>query len=267
MEEYKFKKDRTLDHPFFKTQKHFICHCERQVTQRGLTHPLLNDKTYKELAWFLSQASLFKRKGIKCVASRFSWELTKSDNIEKLYTDLSNIYSKAMEEIKDIRKSGKPVVDCATLIENFSMEFGSEIVNAVDCENFSKNFIDFLYSLNDKPGVYFLYNEEKELIYIGKSYKLNSRLPSSIRQRNAIFASVMVTKTEADANILEPYYISLMAPELNEDLTTIEIPSIKINHSFTQTELKEIYDLEGMLKGNPKLLDRYIKLKTNEIQG
>jgi hypothetical protein len=261
MEEYKFKKDRTLDHPFFKTQKHFICHCERQVKQRSLSHPLLNGNTYKTLSWFLSQSSLFKRKGIRCVASKFSWELTKEDNFDKLYSNLENIYTKAIDEINEIRTKNKQVVDCKILLENFSMEFGAEIVNAVECENFSKSFMDFLYSLENKPGVYFLYNDEKELIYIGKSCKLNMRLSSSIRQRNALFVRVMVTKTEADANILEPYYISLMSPPLNGDLITLDRPSFTINHDFIQSEMKEIYDLDGIIKNNSKLLDKYSKSK------
>lgn len=78
------------------------------------------------------------------------------------------------------------------------------------------------------PGLYFLYNEEKELIYIGKSTNLSSRAYSSYLERNAKYIKVMLTKTKADAHIFEPYCISIYTPLYNAEFKTNDSPTFEL---------------------------------------
>lgn len=79
-----------------------------------------------------------------------------------------------------------------------------------------------------EPGLYFLYNEKKELIYIGKSINLSSRAYSSYLERNAKYIKVMLTKTKADAHIFEPYCISIYAPLYNAEFKTRDRPTFEL---------------------------------------
>lgn len=78
----------------------------------------------------------------------------------------------------------------------------------------------------DKPGVYFLFNRDKEIIYIGKSKSLKSRAFVSFNAQGAEFMKIIVTESLADANFLEPYFISLYAPVKNKEFRTGDKPSI-----------------------------------------
>ena len=80
----------------------------------------------------------------------------------------------------------------------------------------------------DKPGVYFLFNRHKEIIYIGKSKSLRNRALTSFNAQGAEFMKIIVTQSVADANFLEPYFISLYAPPKNKALKTEDKPSIVI---------------------------------------
>jgi len=96
-------------------------------------------------------------------------------------------------------------------------------------EDISKEAFIVLGKLNQIPGVYFIYDEKKNLMYIGKSYNLSSRIISSTKDRNGCFFSYMRTKTKVDANILEPYMIGILKPPLNRDFLTRDKPSFLIS--------------------------------------
>lgn len=77
----------------------------------------------------------------------------------------------------------------------------------------------------DQPGVYFLFNSNKELIYIGKSQCLSTRVYSSYFDKKAEYVRIMVTQTKADANIFEPYCIALYSPLHNCEFKTGDKPT------------------------------------------
>lgn len=77
----------------------------------------------------------------------------------------------------------------------------------------------------NKPGIYFLFNAEKELIYIGKSQNLSTRVYASYFDKKAEYARIMVTETKADANILEPYCIAIHSPLHNCEFKTGDKPT------------------------------------------
>ncbi|WP_252225397.1 MULTISPECIES: hypothetical protein [unclassified Clostridium] len=92
-----------------------------------------------------------------------------------------------------------------------------------------------LIDLFDKSGVYKLYDENKQLIYIGKSYNLAIRIVTSIRERKASYFSYCVLNNKADTDIYEIYYISKLKPPLNssnknEDSPTLILKDLEFNY-------------------------------------
>jgi hypothetical protein len=89
--------------------------------------------------------------------------------------------------------------------------------------------------LPNLPGVYFLYDSRKNLIYIGKSYRLSERIAISAKERKSEFFKYSITKTCFDADLYEIYYIAKFRPRLNvskwhgNDLTTINLPDLKFS--------------------------------------
>lgn len=84
-------------------------------------------------------------------------------------------------------------------------------------------------NIPDLPGVYFLYDENKKLIYIGKATCLSTRVYSSCFERSAVFVRTMVTKTKADAHIFEPYLIAIHKPILNYEFKTDDKPTFVLD--------------------------------------
>jgi hypothetical protein len=115
----------------------------------------------------------------------------------------------------------------------------------------SRHILSKQEELIQQHGIYFLYNKEKELIYIGKSvYNLWSRIISSAKEREATYFAYALTKTKSDTSIYEMYYIAKLKPPLNNDgkyndPVTITLPELEI------TEPQAIYeeDEEVLLDG------------------
>lgn len=97
---------------------------------------------------------------------------------------------------------------------------------------YSKEFYSLVERTERVCGVYFLYDFEDTLIYIGRSINLANRVHSSILERKAEKAEVAITSTKSDATVYETYYISKYKPKLNveanyPDKLTIELPCIR----------------------------------------
>lgn len=90
--------------------------------------------------------------------------------------------------------------------------------------------IDFSYK--GKYGVYFIYNDEDELVYIGKSCScLLARSFESARERNCLnFSKIELRecKSKSDVAIYEAYYISLYKPRFNSDMVFDDAPAVKL---------------------------------------
>ena len=102
-----------------------------------------------------------------------------------------------------------------------------------------------LDALKDKnQGVYLLYNDDKKLLYIGKSINLMGRIISSARERKATLFRFIYLESKADIHIIEPYLVTLLRPELNSefnkdsDRPSFTIP-IELNYSPFFNIMKE----------------------------
>lgn len=84
----------------------------------------------------------------------------------------------------------------------------------------------------NRYGVYFIYNHEGEIVYIGKSSTcLLTRAFQSAKERKSLnFSKIELRecKKKSDVAIYESYYIALHKPKYNNDLIFDDIPSIKL---------------------------------------
>lgn len=96
-----------------------------------------------------------------------------------------------------------------------------------------------ILSLKNKSGLYFLYDNHKELKYIGRSIDLSSRILSSMNERKLYTFRYCLIENKSDVNILEVYAISLFKPERNSDCVTQDYPTIKMDIP----ELSEFYHI------------------------
>lgn len=89
-----------------------------------------------------------------------------------------------------------------------------------------KNIIDTHVS---KYGLYFLYNENKALIYIGKSTNLGDRILSSINERKITeFIKITLTDRIAGMHIYEASYILEKKPFLNFEFKSYDDLSMEL---------------------------------------
>lgn len=121
----------------------------------------------------------------------------------------------------------------------------SDIGYFFSLNNIKEETITILESLVDKSGIYKLYDVNKQLIYIGKSIDLSSRIMVSTKERGAYYFSYIKTKTDADASIIEPYLISIEKPIKNVEFITIDKPSFEIPIP-DESEIYDIFKEEGV---------------------
>lgn len=101
-------------------------------------------------------------------------------------------------------------------------------------KEFSDEFIEDFEKYARTHGVYFIYNDEEELIYIGKSMNLFERLVGSLADKKGSKYRFTIPNTKSDTHLYELYYISKMKPPLNKDTVeddelTIELPELEFS--------------------------------------
>ena len=93
----------------------------------------------------------------------------------------------------------------------------------------SKEFLNIAENIYCKKGIYFLFNENKELIYIGKSKDLFKRILGSARERKATYCKYIEVKTFTDLHFLEVFFINKYKPCLNEEFKENDSLTFLIN--------------------------------------
>ena len=106
----------------------------------------------------------------------------------------------------------------------------------------STEFKNFIEKHIGKFGLYFLYDNSKSLMYIGKSTNLGDRILSSISQRQIKgFIKIALTKTIADIHVYEPYYILKENPFLNVEFKAYDNLSIELKPLKKSKLIKILY--------------------------
>ena len=234
MEENKYRREVTLRHKFFKTQTHYINFYKKVIT--NYKHSVLTEPNLNLFAWILANENKFKRYGIDIPVGKINFDLKNNnfiflDNVEKHLTSLRKL------------KLGKlSLHKCSEdLRKDFPVSDEIEHRNLLDKRDYNKKFIELYDFLNKRMGLYFLFDINKKLIYIGKSVNLGSRILTSMSERKAFYCRYLITDTVSDLNILEPYYITKMKPILNNEFSTLDLPTIKIRHNYKISILTKIF--------------------------
>lgn len=99
-------------------------------------------------------------------------------------------------------------------------------------------------NLYGKHGLYAFIGEEEKVLYIGKSYDISQRIPTSYKERknhnNIRKIMYYINDNMADVNILEILLIEEYAPTLNTDCKTDEKPSMFHSGIDILKDFKEI---------------------------
>lgn len=125
----------------------------------------------------------------------------------------------------------------------------SYLPDGLICLDFGKQVADFVNeNLHNKTGLYAFLSSGK-VVYIGKSYNLADRIPTSYgaRRKQAKIDNIMfyVTDNKTDADLLEIMLISEYAPILNVDCNNGEktarfFSGLNILTDFTEIPLGKV---------------------------
>lgn len=108
-----------------------------------------------------------------------------------------------------------------------------------------------LYKVNitkDISCIYFLYNKEKELLYIGQTSSLHKRLYVHMREKDFTYYNFIRIDDLNERLLIETHFISKYKPRFNKqmlavpDSVFISTDSELNTLSFTENELREIYN-------------------------
>ena len=94
--------------------------------------------------------------------------------------------------------------------------------------------------VTNKSGIYYLYDEDKLLIYIGKSVHIGTRMMESARDKKAKYCRFSQIGNMADMGILEPYMISKYKPKHNKEFNNYHKPTIVIKEPEINSDFIEI---------------------------
>lgn len=171
-----------------------------------------------------------------------------SERLNKKIKHIYKIYFDEKEKIKKYYFKYPTTVFCRYIyrLENKDEGIIEDVEKFIEdiIEDFNKitffcNRLKKIESMRGKPGIYMLYNKNKELVYIGKSKDLKSRLNSSIKEKEEeiFYFRFSLTDNPIDASIYEPYLIGIHQPKLNcqfigEGNPTIKLPELKISDLF-----------------------------------
>lgn len=95
-------------------------------------------------------------------------------------------------------------------------------------ENIPECLLKFLKNNSNILGVYRLY-KDNEIIYIGKSVNIKSRISQHIKDKEIDSYDYCEFANESDMNIYELYYIDKFKPRLNKDCKTKQTTTIKLD--------------------------------------
>jgi hypothetical protein len=189
---------------FYESPKHFFYATRRMLIDTGFWDKKLETDLNKWMP-VLYNADMEERYSQSLCSTVYF-------NLKKFY----NIFSAIKASIRDI-KSYKYVHRYE--YPEFTKELHPEL---------SKKSFKEIEALKEKSGVYYLYNYNKSLIYIGKSQNLRFRMMESVKERKASYARYSIIDNLSDMHILEVYLIAKHKPSRNVSCVSSDKPSIKL---------------------------------------
>jgi len=234
---------------YFKSEKHFASYIRKMAQMVGLDIPYMSME-YKQIALAFYYNEILKSDDVLKVnvLEGISWRIRKlqaDNNPTELEKEIGRIVQ-VYDELNAVVKNGVSISMCPVVLEEMGQTGKPSVFIAKG--NFLEEAFKELETVAGMPGIYFLYDQNKKLVYIGRSTNLKERIPSSASERNAIYFKYMVTNNIADAFVLEPYYITVLKPPLNGEFSTIESPTVKIDVEIIEPsmDLRQIYKLSNV---------------------
>lgn len=236
MEQLNYTQLRTpIKHDFFSSENHFINYCIRLCKDGGIIDKRINPYTFSLFSWTLVNEDKFYKSGIYPPYKKLTWELKQYDS----KTSVPALLDEYVDEIILLKKGKISIQDCPNIFSH-GVTNGVVLVEEIITSN-SDEFVFLLKESEKKNGLYRFFDKEKNLIYIGKSYDLSSRIKTSLKDKNASYISVLYTKNQSDANILEMFLIAKHKPILNKESNSLDLPSVAVSHKYKFTPLIKIY--------------------------
>jgi len=232
----KYKNKRTINHDFFMSEGHFINYCLKIVRTNNLTSTNISVKTLEPFAWSLAHEVVFKREYIKPPYLL----LIKALKDYSCGIKLSYLFEEYLEELIKLRYGNITLNECSHVNK---YEVVDESLFSMDYNElwYTPQMIKLITQHQNSCGVYKLYDKEKNLIYIGKSYVLGNRVVTSAKAHRARYCKIMLTKTKSDANILEVYFISTERPSQNAEGMTLDMPTVELTHKYRFSSIIKIF--------------------------
>lgn len=232
----KFNNNRTINHDFFISEGHFINYCLKVVRSNNIESPAISVKTLEPFAWSLAHESMFKREYIKPPYSL----LIKSLKHPEYEVKLTYLFDEYYNELVKLRYGNMSLSECSYVNRHEVVDESVFYANYTE-DAFTPQMLKFITQHLSSCGVYKLYDREKNLIYIGKSYVLGNRVVTSAKDHRARYCRIMLTGTKSDANILEVYFISIEQPSQNAEGMTLDMPTIELKHKYKFSPMIKIF--------------------------
>jgi len=161
------------------------------------------------------------------------------DIIDKLHKYIKYCYEKLLKNDINIKIQDKDIYkQCDNRLPK--KIYNRDLKTYVD---FSLQFLNDMSEIINKSGVYKLYDKNKSLIYVGKSFTLGKRIIESVTQRNAYFYDYCIINNKCDTEMYEIYYIGILKPILNKESNNEDMPSIQLP-DIQFTEIRSVYNFQ-----------------------
>ena len=181
-------------------------------------------KIYRDNKWD------FGKKEFELLVEFYQWD--KNYLKGKCVDSLTWEFQKSKEEI---------TFDFIEKVKKICIERNEELSEA---KEISDELCKELSERSGVSGVYFIYNSQKALLYIGRSFDLSSRILTSIQERQEglpYYVRILNTKTKSDACVLEAYFIGKEKPAFNGDMVDIGEVTIKISKIPKRSDFIKIH--------------------------
>jgi hypothetical protein len=168
------------------------------------------------------------------------------EDYKKLNNELIEIVIKIKNECKSVAGKCPDNENCKIDISQYPLFYictqHKDLKIFEPDQNTTPEFIELIEGCMNKHGLFFLYNTNKELLYIGKGTNLGAAIIDTIWNKDIDgFAAIALTKTKSDIYIYEPYCIINEKPLLN--IETMDIDELTINlEPLEKSEIVRIYD-------------------------
>ena len=155
-----------------------------------------------------------------------------------------------INELKRISEIGLSINDMNKFDEDIIYKFG---LKAFAISNVDKDTICTYTrpTMSTNIGVYFIYDNDEELVYIGKSTSdlITRACVSAVQRVLGDFKKIELLEfnTKAETNIFEIYYISKLKPKFNsesntKDILPFDLPDTFISKKYINSIEKRVFD-------------------------